>query len=224
MPGRIVSALVIGIVGCAILVALGVWQVQRLNWKEAILAEADGKIFGPAQALPEIPDQSRDKYQPVAFSGTSLPEHLLVLTSHKRLGPGFRVIQAFETETRRILVDRGFVGQDDLPETWPELELSVKGNIHWPDEIGPFTPEPDIQVGLWFAREVEAMAAELGTEPLLVILAETTPIDPTVTPLPLDTSAIPNDHLQYAATWFGLAIVWLAMTLLWMRRIWRGHY
>ena len=56
------------------------------------------------------------------------------------------------------------------------------------------------------------MAAALGTEPVLVVAASET--GPGVTPLPVDTSGIPNNHLGYAVQWFGLALVWLAMSLL----------
>ena len=63
------------------------------------------------------------------------------------------------------------------------------------------------------------MAAALKTDPILIILEQTTELSPPATPLPLDTSAIPNDHLGYAVTWFGLAAVWAGMTGLWLWRI-----
>ncbi|MEM8959601.1 MAG: SURF1 family cytochrome oxidase biogenesis protein [Pseudomonadota bacterium] len=71
------------------------------------------------------------------------------------------------------------------------------------------------------ARDVEAMSLELATEPVLLVVRQTSEPDAIVTPLPLDTSAIPNDHLQYAVTWFGLALVWVAMTGHWISRILR---
>ncbi len=57
------------------------------------------------------------------------------------------------------------------------------------------------------------MAETLKTEPLLVIARNISPPDPGVTPLPVDTSGIPNDHLQYAITWYSLAVVWLIGTI-----------
>ena len=59
---------------------------------------------------------------------------------------------------------------------------------------------------------MRAMAEALGTEPLLVVARRVTPGDPAIEPMPVDTSGIPNDHLQYAITWFSLAVVWLIMT------------
>ena len=61
------------------------------------------------------------------------------------------------------------------------------------------------------------MAAALETEPVLVV-ARDARLETPVTPLPVDTGGIPNDHLQYAITWFSLAAIWLAMTLYFLRR------
>jgi surfeit locus 1 family protein len=71
---------------------------------------------------------------------------------------------------------------------------------------------------IWFARDVPAMAAALGTDPVLVVQRERTELGSPISPLPVDTSAIPNDHLQYAITWFSLAAVWSAMTFFFLRR------
>jgi surfeit locus 1 family protein len=63
----------------------------------------------------------------------------------------------------------------------------------------------------------------LKTEPVLIVVHEATSDvsenGPSVTPLPVDTSGIPNDHLGYVVTWYGLAIVWVAMTLYYLRRM-----
>ena len=97
--------------------------------------------------------------------------------------------------------------------------MTISGNLHWPDEITRSTPETDTTRDIWFARDVPTMANHLGTEPTLIIAREMSPADPSMTPYPVDSSTIPNDHLSYAVTWFGLAAVWLGMTLLWMWRM-----
>ncbi len=74
-----------------------------------------------------------------------------------------------------------------------------------------YTPEPDREAELWFARDVPAMAAALDTEPVLIVRRAGGEL-PGVTPWPVDTAGIPNDHLEYAITWFSLAAIWLAMT------------
>jgi surfeit locus 1 family protein len=63
------------------------------------------------------------------------------------------------------------------------------------------------------------MADHLGTAPVLVVARSTSLPDSALAPLPVDTSGIPNDHLGYAVTWFGLAIVWVMMTGFFLWRI-----
>lgn len=218
---RIWAPLVFGLVGVAILVSLGRWQLQRLEWKTAVLAEIEARIGADPVAVPANPDREADRYLPVAATGTAGPDELHVLVSVKNVGPGFRVITPFDVDGRRLLLDLGFVREAKKAAARDPGPFRVEGNLHWPDEIDRFTPEPDLVRNIWFAREVDAMAAALGTEPVLIVARATSEADPAVRPMPVDTSGIPNDHLEYAITWFSLAVVWAGMTgfLLW--RIWR---
>ncbi|WP_170790399.1 SURF1 family protein [Ruegeria lacuscaerulensis] len=215
---RILFLLIFGLAGLGVLLSLGVWQVQRLAWKEGVLAEIDSRIAADPVDLPPSVSEDTDKYLPVTISGDMEPGEIHVLVSVKQVGAGYRIIQSFSTEDRTVLVDRGFV-----PTTAKLVErltgpMTVTGNLHWPDEIDSYTPEPDIDDNIWFARDVPNLAAVLGAEPILLIARSET--DPGITPLPVDTAGIPNDHLQYAITWFGLALVWAAMTgyFLWRNR------
>ena len=85
---RFLFPLLLGIVGCGILVSLGSWQVDRLAWKEAILAEIDARIFDAPVALPVTPDEAADKYLAVAATGTLSGPEIHVLASAKGLGAG----------------------------------------------------------------------------------------------------------------------------------------
>jgi surfeit locus 1 family protein len=128
------------------------------------------------------------------------------------------VIAAFQTEDgRRILVDRGFLPEDQRSQPRIATAARLSGTLHWPDEVDSFTPPPDAARAIWFARDVPAMAAALQTEPVLVVAREAT--GDGITPLPVDTQGIPNNHLNYAVTWFSLAAVWAGMTLLLLWRI-----
>ena len=129
--------------GLAILLALGVWQVQRLSWKQGVLAQIESRITAPPAALPDHPDPLTDKYAPVRVTGTMGPAELHVLVSVKRVGAGYRIIAPFDTDTgRTILIDRGFVPDTakDTPRATGAME--VTGNLHWPDEIDGFTIQP----------------------------------------------------------------------------------
>ncbi len=215
---RILAPILIGLTGIAILVALGVWQVQRLAWKEDILAQIDATIAGAPQPLPRLIDPEAQRYLPVRLTGQMGEQALFVLVSIKRQGAGWRVISAFRTaEGRRVLVDRGYTPVARKTAPLQDGDVTVAGNLHWPDDRNRSTPENDVDGNIWYARDIAAMAEVLQTEPLLVIARDLSPPDRGVTPLPVDSSGIPNDHLQYAITWFSLAAVWLIMTGLWIR-------
>ena len=212
---RILFPLIVGLAGALILVTLGVWQVQRLQWKDAVLADIEERIAAPPVETPTDPDPVRDLYLPVTLDGEYSGQPLRVLVSVKIYGAGHRLISAFETNGRRVMIDRGYVRVYENAQT-PVGAIRILGNLHWPKDSDSFTPVPDGD--LWFARDVRAMAEALGTEPVLVIAREVSPQEPNTSPLPVDTSGIPNDHLQYAITWFSLALIWILMTGYWVRR------
>jgi surfeit locus 1 family protein len=218
MTRRMILPLLFGLIGGAILIGFGVWQLQRLAWKESVLADITARIVAAPVALPVMPDPEADRYLPVTAEGRFTGEDLDVLVSRKQIGPGVRVVEVFETDGRRVLVDRGFVPQSDRDAPRGADAARVTGNLHWPAEVDSFTPPPDPKTGLWFARDVPAMAAHLNAEPVLIVARDPTAAG--IEPLPVDTSGIPNDHLGYAVQWFGLATVWLGMTayLLWRIR------
>lgn len=216
---RMIVPLLIGLVGAAVLISLGAWQLRRLDWKEGVLAEIEARIGDAPVALPLRPDPQADRFLPVTATGRFTTEGVRVLVSMKQVGAGHRLIQVFETEGRRVLVDRGFQPLQSGRDALPAGAVTVIGNLHWPDEVDSFTPEPDLATGLWFARDVPALAEHLHSEPTLIIARTLSENDPSATPLPVDTSGIPNDHLSYAVTWFGLAAVWIGMTALLLWRI-----
>jgi surfeit locus 1 family protein len=221
MSRRMILPVLFGLIGAAVLIGLGLWQMQRLAWKEAILTQIAARIAAPPVELPATPDPQDDRYLPVTVRGQFTGPALEVLVSRKQVGAGVRVIAAFRTDAGRLLmVDRGFVAQEargglPAPSVAP---LTVVGNLHWPDEVDSYTPAPDAATGLWFARDVPAMAQALDTEAVLIVARESTADG--IEPLPVDGSSIPNDHFGYAMQWFSLAAVWLGMTgyLLWRIR------
>ena len=217
---RLAFLLIFGVGGATILISLGVWQVQRLAWKEGILAEIDGRIGDAPVSLPAVPDPDADAYLPVEVSGILRADYLRVLVSRKQVGAGYRIIRPMLHDDGDILIDLGFVPvaeADDLRyEEGPPTRII--GNLQWPQETDSYTPAPDLNDNIWFARDVAAMAEALGTRPILVVRRDAPQSGGPVTPMPVDTAAIPNDHLQYAITWFSLAAIWSVMTIYFLRR------
>lgn len=218
MLRRMIFPILMGVAGCAVLVSLGVWQLNRMHWKAGVLAEIEARIHDAPVALPAQPNPEADKYQPVTASGHYTGDYVEVLHGIKGGSPGVKIIEVFATDDgRRVLVDRGYIEEEDriLPR---ELgEFTVTGHLHWPQDATSSTPPPDAKTGLWFARDVPAMAKLLDAEPTLIVAAE--PTGDGITPVPVDTSTIPNDHVGYAITWFSLALVWAVMTLALVWRI-----
>ena len=211
---------VFSIAGTAVLGWLGNWQLDRLAWKQTVLEQIDQRIAAPVVPVPLTPVPSEDTYLPVFAEGRFGQEYIRVLVSQKRIGAGYRVISAFKTEGRRILVDRGFIDLSKSSDMQADQAVVVQGNLHWPDEVDGFTPAPDLEKNIWFARDVRALSEALQTQPILIVASQISPPDQNIKPLEIDSSAIPNDHLQYAVTWFSLAAIWIMMSgaFLWRSR------
>lgn len=216
MLKRMSGPIIVGLGGIAILLALGFWQVQRLTWKQAVLADIEARISAPAVPLADL--AALEKYSPVSLKGSTFGPEIHVLVSRKQIGAGYRIITGFETDQgRTVLLDRGFVKTDAADAPRPPAPLSITGNIHTPDDRTSSTPPNDAAQNIWFARDIPDMAAALQTEPLLIIARSDTGQE--VEAMPVGLEGIPNDHLQYAITWFSLALVWLGMTLYQLWRI-----
>ena len=206
-----------GLSGVFLLMSLGLWQIQRLNWKENILQDIESEISGTPKPLPQELERTENRYMPVVVNGSFLPSELHVLVSIKRVGAGYRIIAPFRTsDGRRIMVDRGFVPVTDKDAERQIGTAQITGHLHWPDEIDRFTPDTDYANNIWFARDVDTMAGELKTLPILLIAGSST--DKGITSLPVNIDNIPNNHLEYAMTWFSLAGIWGVMSVFAFRR------
>ena len=222
----VAGAIIFGLVGTAVLIGLGAWQVERLARKEAIIARLEQRLAADPVALPVSPDPARDAFLRVRVTGRIGGGELHVLTSLIPYGPGFRVIVPLtDASGRVVLADLGYVPEAAKDAGYrPAGPVEVVGALYWPDETDGFTPAPDREANIWFARDLAPMAEALGTEPLL-IAAESyggTPGDSLGGgdwPRPLRLGVdLTNDHLQYAITWFSLALIWAVMSALLVRR------
>ncbi len=218
MTFRVFSALLLGLAGVVLLCGLGTWQVQRMYEKRAQLDAMTAGISVPAVPVPVQLTPEKDRYRPVTAEGRFTGEHLYVLSGQPMIGGGVQVISVLEmADGRRLLVDRGFLADDDKHKTLTVTDVKILGNLMWPRDSNAYTPPPDPKTGLWFARDAEAMAALLHTEATFIVARE--PTGDGIDAMPVDTSSIPNDHWGYAITWFSLAFVWGIMTVFLLWRI-----
>ncbi|WP_378213245.1 SURF1 family protein [Aquicoccus sp. G2-2] len=213
LPFLIFSVLVL-----ALFIYLGTWQVQRLAEKRAYLADVETMIGAAPVPVPAHPDHVKDRFLAIKAHGRLIGPEIHVLVSTRDYGAGYRIIQAFETNGRRLLVDRGYIRLEDKNTPRPPHEITLVGNLYWPHEIDSFTPENDTNANIWYSRDVPTLARALGTEAVMIIARKTTPPDPHILPLPTDTTSIPNRHLEYVFTWYGLALTWMIMSLYFLYR------
>ena len=219
MNRSVIAALVLGFAGVILLCSLGIWQVQRMYEKRTQLDAMTAGISSPAVPVPVTFDTERDRYRPVSVVGRFTGETLYVLSGKPMIGAGVQVISVLQTaNNRRLLIDRGFLMDDNKARALTVTDVEILGNLMWPRDSNEFTPPPDPRTGLWFGRDATAMAAKLDTEAVMIVARTDT--GDGIEPMPIDTSSIPNDHWGYAITWFSLALVWAVMTaaLVWRIR------
>lgn len=206
------------VIGLAILIGLGVWQMQRLKWKEGLLAHVAAlQTAKPVDLGPVLDGLARGRDVDFTRVRASCPgiatAPFLELYGLRGGQAGARLISACAVESagyRTILVDRGFVPDNvaERPKVDPASSApsEVVGILRKPDR--PSFVAPKNRPGHWFTRDAPAMAAALqAPQPAPVFLFAETSTDPqfkALTPAPLPAD-IPNRHFEYALTWFGLA-------------------
>lgn len=211
------------LVGVAILVGLGVWQLQRLAWKEALIAAVELRVHASPAELPDEADWAKLKpadyeYRHVRVAGVyeagrqALVFRALSSPRGRYGGPGYLVMTPLRLPSgASVLVNRGFVPEDRKDQAASGLGSGatlVTGLMRASEERTWFTPADDPARGQWFTRDVEAIARATGMARAapFSIDADASP-DPTALPEGGETIvAFPNNHLSYAATWFGMAL------------------
>ena len=211
----------------ALLIGLGVWQLERLQEKEALIASVEAGLSAPAMPLDQLLKSgiAGAEWRRVSISGRFLHDREQYLFAQGPGGAlGVQVITPFVlADGRVVLVDRGFVPdalRDPAQRAQGQTagEISLTGILRVSQHPGAFTPAPDPKARLWFVKDVPAIAkaVRLTTIPVLID-ADATP-NKGGWPLGGQTRVdFPNDHLQYAITWFCLAFALLAVYLVYHR-------
>jgi surfeit locus 1 family protein len=226
----------------AILLAFGTWQVERLKWKEALIATLEERLAAAPAALPPARDwgtldATRDEFLRVGFPGTfENDKEALVYTTGSSMrsdtsGPGYWVFTpAHLADGRAVIVNRGFVpeGLQDPASRRDGLvagDIDIVGVLRWPELPGLFTPAGEPARNLWFGRDSVAIAAAKGIADAAPFYVEMeSPVPPGGLPHPAPVRpTLPNSHFGYALTWFGLAAMLVGVYAAWMIGRWRGR-
>ena len=236
--GSLLKLTIATLIGVSLLVGLGVWQLQRLEWKEGIIARIEARIEREPMSLERALDIVRrypnPDYFPVRVEGRFHHDRERYLYALSLEGePGWHVITPLETVGGEVvLVDRGFVPEamrDPVTRTQGQVEEvgAVTGLIRSPETPGIFIPENEPDRNQWFSRDLTAMGRSMfpgGTvEPIPFFLEARKSDVPGGLPLGGQTRlTLTNNHLQYALTWFCLAVVLVVVYAAYMWGALRG--
>ncbi len=208
----------------AILIGLGTWQLQRLTWKQNVLARIEALQAAPAQSLAPVlarvakgADADFTRVRAICPGLAKAP--YVELYTLRDGQAGVRLMSACRIDGGAygtVLVDRGYIA--DTISARPPVDASdltpvdMVGVLRQPEAGNTFSP-PNTP-GRWYTRDVAGMAAVLkAARPApLVIMAETAtnPEFKGLIPAPIPAD-IPNRHLEYALTWYGLAAALLGV-------------
>ena len=202
-----------------VLVGLGTWQVERRAWKLDLIARVDARVHalpvpapGPAEWPRLGPD---DAYRHVRLSGTFLHDRETLVQAVTERGGGFWVLTPLRrSDGSLVLVNRGFVPGDRRDPASRQAgavagEAQVTGLLRLTEPKGAFLRSNAPGDDRWYSRDVTAIAAARGLTDVAPYFVDA---DATANPggLPvggLTVIAFPNNHLVYAITWYGLALM-----------------
>lgn len=215
------------LVALAILISLGVWQLQRRAEKHALLDQIETRATAaPAPIEILLATGDYGAHRRATAQGAFVPGHdAFVFSPRSDKGPtvqGYKLVSAFALVSGgTILVDRGWV-----PAEWregpdvsaaPTDTVEVEGVLRPSSRPSTFTPPPDLTKRTFFQRDATAIGKALGLSLATTLVLEAT-AKTQGGPEPLPSAVnIPDNHLSYAITWFSLAVVLLVIYL-------RFHY
>ena len=218
-PG--LAATLFTLAAVVIMLGLGTWQVERLAWKNALIERIESGLRAAPAPLPariEIPADW--DFRRASVTGQFLHDFELNLAARSMNGQiGYQIVTPLKRDDGSlVLVNRGWVPLDkrapeSRPEGLPEGTVTVEGVARVPAPQGWMQPDNDPAANMWFWYDIPAMAASAGTENPLPLVVEAGPAaNPGGLPVGGQTNVtIPNNHLQYAVTWYGLALTLIAV-------------
>jgi surfeit locus 1 family protein len=199
------------------MIGLSVWQVDRLQWKTAMIEERQARLAGEPIALPPVgADVASLEFRRVMIAGTFLHEREMLLGARSLNGNvGYQVVTPMTLATGgTVLVNRGWIpARAKAPSARAAGQVSgdvgIEGVIRLPKTRAWMQPENEPRSGQWFYVDVAAMARAAGIDARQDLYVEAGSAEnPGGLPIGGQTRInLPNDHLQYAITWALLAII-----------------
>ena len=218
-----------------VLLGLGTWQLQRLHWKNGLIAQIEARVHAApislADALAAVKRGDDLEYARVRATGMWVPGVEWHLWSPSPGGPGWHVYAPLRTKTGTVvIVNRGFVPdahRDPATRLEPTSsnEVTLVGLLRMPELKHLFTPDNDVARNIWYSRDIGGMARAMpggssGADVAPFALdAEVGSAPPPAPQGGVTRLELPNSHLQYAVTWYGLAatLIGVYVAFVWSR-------
>ncbi|MBB4374855.1 surfeit locus 1 family protein [Bradyrhizobium sp. cir1] len=211
---------VLSLTAFVLLIALGVWQIERRAWKLALIDRVEQRVHAPAQPIP-VPaawptvTAASDEYRHVSVTGRFLHDRETLVQAVTEEGPGYWVLTPLQRgDGTQVLVNRGFVPTDRRDASTrqagnPEGPVEITGLLRVTEPKGGFLRTNVPQHNRWYSRDVAAIAAAHGLHDVAPFFVDADagsqsaggPIGG------LTVIRFPNNHLIYALTWFALAFM-----------------
>ena len=211
---------VLSLAAFVILIALGIWQIERRAWKLALIDRVEQRVHAPAQPIPTpaswaAVSAASDEYRHVSVSGRFLHDRETLVQAVTEEGPGYWVLTPLQRgDGTTVLVNRGFVPSDRRdPSTRqsgnPDGPVEITGLLRMTEPNGGFLRTNVPQHNRWYSRDVAAIAAARDLHDVAPFFVDADagsqsgqgPIGG------LTVIRFPNNHLIYALTWFALAFM-----------------
>lgn len=215
---------VMGAIMLMVLLGLGTWQVQRLHWKLAVLAQIARAEAAPAVPLPTEPDP----YAKVAVTGHLRNDLAATYAADVRDTPSgpllgtYLILPLERQHGDPILVELGWVPEERAhPLADIDDITTVQGYIHPGDKPGWFSATDNPATRQFYTLDPEAIGKALGLQHVApYVLIALGPPPPEHYPDPAKhLPRPPNNHLSYAITWYGLAVALVVIFVLWARKV-----
>jgi len=211
---------VLSLIAFVVLIALGVWQIERRTWKLALIDRVEQRVHAPAQPIPSRASwpsisAASDEYRHVSVSGRFLHDRETLVQAVTEEGPGYWVLTPLlRDDGTTVLINRGFVPSERrAPSTRqsgnPDGQVVVTGLLRVTEPKGGFLRDNVPQHNRWYSRDVAAIAAARDLQNVAPFFVDADagsqaaggPIGG------LTVVRFPNNHLIYALTWFALAFM-----------------
>jgi surfeit locus 1 family protein len=211
---------VLSLAAIALLIALGVWQIERRAWKLALIDRVEQRVHAQAQPIPSpaawpTVSAASDEYRHVSVSGRFLHDRETLVQAVTEEGPGYWVLTPLRRDDGTlILVNRGFVPSDRRDASTrrdgnPQGPVEITGLFRVTEPKGGFLRTNVPEHNRWYSRDVAAIAAARGLDHFAPFFIDADARSQSGSgPIGgLTVISFPNNHLIYAVTWFALAFM-----------------